>query len=171
MSTHGLRWPAGRLAATVLVGLFVATVSSAQEKAKDLDKVPKAVMDALKSKFPKPEITKWEKATEGGKVIYDIEFTYQGRKCEMDIQEDGTIVNIEREIAAKDLPKAVTTAVTKKFPKAKLTEIMEIKAGKEEKLDGYEIVLETADKMTVELTVAPDGKITAEEVLKKEEKK
>lgn len=167
MMARRLSWAAGGLAAALLVGLFLtATVSHAQDKAKDLDKIPKAVMDALKSKFPKPEITKWTKETENGKVVYDIEFTQDGRKCEMDIQEDGTIVNIEREIAAKDLPKAVLAAVEKKFPKATLQEIMEVKAGKEEKLEGYEIVLVTADKKKFEIMVAPDGKIVEEEELK-----
>jgi hypothetical protein len=172
-----LRCLAGGLAVAILTGLVLtATVARAQEKDKlDLDKIPKAVMDALRSKFPKPEITKWEKATEKGDVIYDIEFKYKGRKCEMDVKEDGTIINIEREIKAKELPTAVTRAVDKKYPKATLKEIMEIKEvkGKKEILEGYELVLETADRKNVELTVAPDGKIVAEEVLdaKKQEKK
>src|SRR5262245_29160205 len=152
-------WVAG------LAGLMLlATSSLAQDKEKskpDTDKIPKAVMDALKAKFPKPEITKWTKEKEGGKVVYDIEFTQEGRKCEADIFEDGTIHNFEKAIAAKDLPEAVTKAVEKKYPKATMKEIMEITEVKEKKeiLEGYEIVLETADKKEVEVTVAPDGKI------------
>ena len=163
-----------RMAVAVLAGLLlVTTVASAQEKDKlDLDKIPKKVMDALKARFPTPEIHKWTKETVDGNVFYDIEFRLKGRKCEADIKEDGTVINFEKEIAAKDLPEAVTKAVQKKHPNASLKEIMEITEvkGKEEKLEGYEVVLQTATKMMVELTVAPDGKILAEEVLKEEKK-
>src|SRR5262249_5161441 len=95
------------------------------------------------------------------------------RKCEADIKEDGTFINYEKEIAAKDLPKAVTEAVEKKYPKAKMKEVMEINEvkGKDEKLEGYEIVLETADKQEVEDTVAQDGKIREDAGEKKEKDK
>lgn len=164
MITRRLRW----LAAAVLVGLMlVGTGVNAQDKDKlDLTKIPKPVMDALKAKFPKAEITMWEKATEGGVVIYDLEFKSEGRKCEMDVKEDGTIINIEREIQAKDLPKAVAAAVEKKYPKGTIKEIMEIMEMKDKKevLEGYEVVLDSADKKVVELKLAPDGKILEEEV-------
>src|SRR5262245_22463220 len=159
------RWVAGGLAAAVLAGLvLVATVSSAREKAKDrldLSKIPNVLMDALKVKFPKPEVTKWTKEIEGGNVIYDIELKQEGRKCEAGTKEDGTILNFEKEIATRDLPAAVTKAVEKKYSKATLKEIMEITEvkGKVEKLEGYEVVLETASKKEVEVTRGRDGKI------------
>jgi preprotein translocase subunit SecD len=167
MSTRCLQW-----VAPVLLAGFVSTgiASSADEK-----EIPKKVMDALKAKFPKAEIHKWTKEKEGDAVVYDIEFKENGRKCEADIKEDGTYVNYEREIAAKDLPKAVTDAVEKKYPKATMKEIMEIMEvkGKEDKLEGYEIVLVTADKKEVEVTIAPDGKVLEDSTdeKKKEEKK
>jgi uncharacterized membrane protein YkoI len=146
----------------VAVLVLLAPSARADDKDKlDQDKIPKKVMDALKAKFPKAEIHKWTMEKEGDAVVYDIEFKVGTRKCEADIKEDGTYVNYEREIAAKDLPKAVTAAVEKKYPKAKMTEIMEIMEvkGKEDVLEGYEIVLQTADNKEVEVTIAPDGKI------------
>jgi len=167
MSARCLQW----VAPILLAGfVFNGTASSADEK-----EIPKKVMDALKAKFPKAEIHKWTKEKEGDAVVYDIEFKENGRKCEADIKEDGTYVNYEREIAAKDLPKAVTDAVEKKYPKATMKEIMEIMEvkGKDDKLEGYEIVLVTADKKEVEVTIAPDGKVLEDstEEKKKEEKK
>lgn len=157
---------------TWLVAAFLATalaVPAADEK-----EIPKKVMDALKAKFPKAEITKWTKEKEGDKVVYDIEFKQGKQKFEADIFEDGTIHNWEKEIAARDLPKAVTDAVNKKYPRATMKEVMqvtEMKNGKEA-LEGYEIVLETADKKSVEVMVAPDGKILEDSSdEKKEEKK
>jgi hypothetical protein len=158
-------WAAGRQILALLLGLcLVVSVSRAQDKKeKDLElgKIPKAVMDALKSKFPNAQIHKWTKEKEGDIVVYDIEFKHNGRSCEADIKEDGTFHNYEREIAAKDLPQVVKQAVDKRYPKATLKEVMEITAvkGKNEKLEGYEVVIQTADRKEVELTVGPDGKI------------
>jgi hypothetical protein len=152
----------------VLLGAFALFVflgtgaGRAAEEAVPLDKIPKAVKDALLSKFPKAKIDKCTRAKEGGAVVYDIEFHQQnGRKAEADIKEDGTWINYEKEIDAKDLPKAVRDAIEKKYPKSTLKEIMaetEVK-GKDEKLSAYEVVLETADKKKLEVRVSPGGKI------------
>jgi hypothetical protein len=155
------------------------SVGRADEKEKDkakgldLDKIPKKVMDALKAKFPKAEIRKWTKEKEGDKVVYDIEFTMEKRNYEADIYEDGTYENWERAIEAKDLPKAVREAVDKKYPKAELKEVMEVIDVKDNKdvLHGYEIVLVTADKKDVEVTVAPDGKVLEDSTDPKKDKK
>ena len=118
-----LKWSAFAVFAFALAGVIAAGSARAEEK-KDKkdekkDEIPKKVMDALKAKFPKAEIRKWTKEKEGDKVVYDIEFKQDGKKFEADIFEDGTIHNWEREIQAKDLPKAVTDAVEKKYPKSK----------------------------------------------------
>jgi hypothetical protein len=136
----------------------------------DLDKIPRQVMDTLQAKFPKAEIDKWTREREGAIVVYDFEFKQEGRKFEADIKEDGTIHNWEREIAAKDLPDAVKKAVEMKYPNAVLKEILAITAvkGGKDALEGYEIVLETADKKVVEVTIAPDGKTLEDEAISAE---
>ena len=80
-------------------------------------------------------------------VFYDIEFRQQGRKFEADIKEDGTIHNWEREITVGDLPEVVMSVVANKYPESTITEIMAITAVTvgTEALEGYEIILETAD--------------------------
>ncbi len=151
----------------ILLGAFalclvVATAKvRSQEEAVSPDKIPKAVMDALLTKFPKAKIDKCVKEKEGDDIIYDIEFKQEGRNCEADIKENGTYLNFEKAIAAKELPKAVSDAIAKRYPKATMNEIMEeteVK-GKDEKLSAYEVVLVTADKKEVEVRVSPDGKI------------
>jgi len=147
---------------TIAAVSFVALGAMAQDgKSPGADKIPKKVMDGLKAKFPKAEIQKWTKETEGGIVVYDIEFKQEGRKLEADIKEDGSIHNWERAITAKDLPVAAMKAVQKRYPGSKIGEVMaitEVKAGKETS-GGYEVVLETAGKKTVEVTVTSNGKI------------
>lgn len=142
--------------------LFIGTGPAwSQEEAVPQDKIPKAVMNALLAKFPKAKIDKCTKAKEGDTIVYDIEFTQEGRKCEADITEKGIYINYEKAIEAKDLPKAVLNAIEKRYPKSTLKEIMEeteVK-GKDEKLAAFEVVLVTADKKNVEVKVSPEGKI------------
>ena len=175
MNARRLSCVAGGVLSALLLLVSVAHAQDKKDKDKlDLDKIPKKVMDTLKAKFPKAEIHKWTMEKEGDKVVYDIEFKQEGRKFEADIFEDGTIHNWEKEIAAKDLPDAVKKAVDKKYPKSTIKEVMEITDVKDKKemLEGYEIILDTADKKEVELTVAPDGKILEDSTdAKKEEKK
>jgi Putative beta-lactamase-inhibitor-like, PepSY-like len=151
--------------------LFFAGTANvrAQEEVVPQDKIPAAVMKALLAKFPKAKIDKCTKAKEGDDVVYDIEFKQEGRKCEADIKENGTYINYEMAIEAKDLPSVVRDAIDKKYPKATLKDIMEEKEvhGKDEKLSAYEVVLVTADKQEVEVRLSPDGKILEDTGTKK----
>src|SRR5215510_10373031 len=113
---------------TLALFLFIGTSKiSAQEETVPQDKIPKAVMSALLAKFPKAKIDKCTKAKEGNDIVYDIEFKQEGRKCEADIKENGTFINYELAIGAKDLPKVVKDAIDKKYPKATWKDIMEEK--------------------------------------------
>lgn len=131
------------------------------QKDLELDKIPAVVMNTLKSKFPEAEIHKWSKEKEGDIVLYDIEFKQQDQKFEADIKEDGTIHNWEKEIMEMDLPEAVKKTVQAKFTDSSMKEIMEITLvdNGQDVLEGYEIILEKADKKDIEITVAPDGVI------------
>jgi hypothetical protein len=149
------------LCSVALLGLFgLAAVVRADGEKVPPDKLPKAVMDAVKGRFPDAEITSAEKEKEDGKIVYDIELKSKGKKYEMDIKEDGTIVEIEKEVALKDLPEAVKKALEAKYPKATIKEIMEVNKvmGKTETPDHYEVVLVTAEKKELEVEVSLDGK-------------
>lgn len=145
----------------------------AQEEPVPEVKIPKAVTNALLAKFPAAKIDKCTKAREDNDIVYDIEFKQEGRKCEADIRENGTYINYEKAIAAKDLSKAVRNAIEKRYPKATLKEVMEeteVK-GKEERLSAYEVVLVTADRKEAEVRLSPDGKILEDTGAKKPEEK
>ena len=154
-----------RLGLGFVAGLILVTAAARadDEKAEKvpLDKVPKVIMDAIKNRFPKAEIESVEKEKEDGKIVFDIELKHEGRKYEMDILEDGTIVEIEKEVAAKDVPEAVTKAVKEKYPGCTIKEVMEVNKVKDKKEtpDHYEVTLETADKKKKEVEVSLDGKI------------
>jgi hypothetical protein len=138
----------------------VEAESMAREDAK-LAEIPQVIMDTLMAKFPDAVIDKWTREKEGDIVVYDIEFQQLGQKFEADIREDGSIDNWEKAIAAEDLPEVVRQAAEKTYPNAVLKEIMMITAvvDGQDALEGYEIVLQTAENKDVEITVAPDGNV------------
>jgi hypothetical protein len=151
------------LAMVALIVLF-APVRADEEKV-PLDKVPKAVLDAAKKRFPKAEMVGASKETENGKTVYEVELKLAGKTIDVTLTPEGVITLIEKQIDAKELPKAVTEALEKKYPKAtyKIIEaVYAVKDGKD-KLDFYEILLVTAAKKKIEVQVLPDGKIKAEE--------
>jgi hypothetical protein len=166
-----MRYSSRLLAFTLILSLCIV-IGCGQKKEKpameeetmadlQLDKIPQVVMDGLKAKFPQAEIHKWTQEKEGDTVIYDFEFTQEGQKFEADIREDGSIHNWEKAIELVDLPEAVKLAVEAKYPGAIMKEIMEIATvvDDQDKLEGYEVVLETTDMKDVEVMVAPDGGI------------
>jgi uncharacterized membrane protein YkoI len=141
------------------VVLVVTATASAQEKL-TADKLPAKVAAAVKGRFPGAEFTSITKEKEGNDIVYDIELKQQGRKYEMDIKEDGTIIEIEKQVFNKDVPAAITKAVTAKYPGSTIEEVMEVNKvnGKVETPDHYEVTLVTADKKKLEVEVSLDGK-------------
>jgi uncharacterized membrane protein YkoI len=122
--------------------------------------LPKAVSDALKARFPGLTISSAAKETENGNVVFDIELTQKGRKFESDVKEDGTMLEVEKEVDPKNYPKALAKSVDDKYRKAKITIVMEVNvvSGKKETPDHLEVSVETADKLEKELLFQLDGK-------------
>jgi uncharacterized membrane protein YkoI len=133
----------------------------ADEEKVPLDKVPKAVMDAVKKKFPDAKITEASKEKEDGKTIFEIAFTFKDSKYEVECEEDGTIIAIDKQIEAKELPKEVAKTLEEKYPKATYKVIEEVT--KKDKIAHYEVELVTADKKEIEVEIDPAGKILKEE--------
>src|SRR4029453_6036046 len=123
------------------------------------DKRPRKVADAVKARFPGAMFVKITKEMENNEVIYDIEMTVGAKKHEMDCKEDRRIVDIKKEIDAKDLPGAVTAAIKAKYPNCTIKEAGEILVVKDKKetKDHYEVLIETDDKKEVEVTASLDG--------------
>lgn len=142
------------------VGFFgTATPVSAQEEDIPLDKVPKVIMDAVKEKFPGAELkgASTEKDDEG-KQVYEVAFIYKKAHHDVTYTPEGKLVLVEKEVEAKDLPKAVIDALIDKYPGAtvKLAEEMIDPDGK---VKAYEMKIVTADQKVLEVKFDPDGKV------------
>jgi Putative beta-lactamase-inhibitor-like, PepSY-like len=147
------------------VVLALAALARADGEKLSLDKVPKSIMDAIKGRFPGADVLAVEKEKEDGKIMFDVELKHEGRKYEMDIKEDGTIIEIEKEVALKDVPAAVTQAIQAKFPSATIKEVMEVNKveGKQETPIHYEATIQIGDKKPQEVIVSLDGKSVKKE--------
>jgi uncharacterized membrane protein YkoI len=152
-----------QVAFVVLAGLTLSTASHADEEKIDLDKLPAKVKDAVKKEFKDAELVSASKENEDDKIVFEVQIKVKGQIIEVTCTDDGKIVSIEKEIAAKLLPKAVTDALNEKYPKAVIKKAEEVT---EQGKTNYEVLITTADKKTLEITYDKDGK-----VLEKEEKK
>ncbi len=143
----------GLLAVSVLAAVALVR---ADEEAVPLDKAPKAVIAAVKKRFPDAKMTEASKET-----IYEVTVMEAGKKIDITLTEGGEITTLEKQIDAADLPKAVRDGIDAKYPKATykvVEQVVRVKHGAET-VDYYEALLETADKKTVEVEVAADGTI------------
>ncbi|MCA1685889.1 MAG: PepSY-like domain-containing protein [Planctomycetia bacterium] len=150
-------------ASAVVLGLGMAlavTGARADEEKVALDKVPRAVVDAVKAKFPGATIKQADKEVEDGKTTYELGITHNGHSIDVSAKPDGTIVSVETEIKAADLPAAVSKAVKDKYPRG------EIKKAEKVEEDGkttYEVIVEKAPGKRMELVLDRSGKILEEE--------
>lgn len=154
--------------------LFALAAGRADEEKVPLDKMPAAIKDSVKKRFPKAEMVEGAKETDdAGKTVYEVEVKLGKRKIDVTLTPEGVITTIEQEMAAKDFPKAVTAAIEAKYPKSTIKfaeKVLQVKDGKET-LDYYEALLMAADKKEYELEVAADGTIKKTEEKKPEGEK
>lgn len=155
----------GAAGVVVVLAVFAAARADEDEEKIPLDKVPKAVLDAVKDKYPDAELVGAEKESEDGKTVYELQIKNKGQKLEVTFKPDGTLTTVEKEIEVKALPKEVTDALDAKYPKATLEKAEEVTEG--DKLS-YEVRLTTADKKSLEVELDARGKVLEVEEKKKD---
>ena len=156
------------LAVIGISGVMLLGQAQAKETAVPLDKLPKAVTEAVKKMFPKAELRKATQEKDDGETEYEVTIKNEGKMIDVTVDADGDIEGLEKEVDLKDLPKAVKEAVkeavSKAYPKAvqKSAEaVYEIEDGKEE-LKYYEIRVKAEDGKEVEVKVKTDGTLVTD---------
>ena len=134
--------------------VFCAGARGDEEKI-SLDKVPAAVLKAVKKKFPKADVKDAVKEVEDGTVTFEIGLKLDGLGIDVALKEDGTILEVEKEIAVADLPKVVVDAATARYPDGEIKKAEEIV--KDEKTT-YEVTVVHEGKNR-QVAIAPDGKL------------
>ena len=136
----------------------------ADEEKVSVDKLPAAVKTALKRKFPKAEIEKATKEVEDGTTVYEVELEIKDRLVDVSLKADGTILEIEREVLADELPEAVRKKLAARYPKAKIEKAEEVTKGEDGPVR-YEVAI------TTEVVLTAKGKIVQAEEEAEDEKK
>jgi len=149
---------------------FGALAAAPAEKGKAKIALPAAVAKAVEDNCPNAVIEKTDLENEAGINLYDIEF--KGGLGEIEVAEDGTVMDISTVVEKKDVPGAAFEAFQKAAEGAVVGQIERsevwaelIKQGEKArivKLDKptfiYEAEIVKGDQ-TSEIQVAPDGTI------------
>ena len=169
-----------RIAILALVLSSAVGTIRADEQKIDVKDLPKAVLAAVKAKFPEGKVTAAAKEEEGGKVTYEVALEDEEQQDrDVAVSAKGKILEVEKTIEEKKLPKAVAAALAAKYPKAKIKKAEEIVKYDEEEDEGekekakageregnektFEVVLTVEGKGDVEVKLSPAGKILDDE--------
>lgn len=150
-------------AAALLTVLATAGRTHAQAQAQSqsqtipVAEAPKAVIDAVKAKFPDAEIQKAKKKVENGKTFFGIGLTSKGTERSLTLTEKGKIVEAKSVVAASALPAKVAEAVYAAYPNSTTKKAQKVTAYKEEKSFKVEVV--TSDKQTKTIVLDAEGKV------------
>ena len=102
-----------------LAVLGLASGTRAQEGGIPLSRVPKAVMKSAKAKFPGAKIKVASAEAEDGKPpVFALAMTHHRQNVDVTFEVDGTVVLVETDVPAKELPKVVLRAVVDRYPGA-----------------------------------------------------
>jgi hypothetical protein len=122
--------------------------------------VPENIKKEFIKKYPAAQAVKWgsEEANE-----WEAEFTVNGTEMSASYDEKGTWMESETEISTKDLPAAVTAALTKDFSGYKTGEMSIIE---DPKMKGFELALRKGDS-SLEVVFDNSGKVIKKTELNK----
>jgi Putative beta-lactamase-inhibitor-like, PepSY-like len=152
--------------AILSLGLLAAVgaVLRADEETIGLKDLPKAVRAAVKAKFPEGKLIKAAKEEDEGKTIYEVVVEEEDAKIDVAVSAKGKILEVERTIEPKELPKAVAATLKAKYPKAKIKKaerVVKYEEDEEEKF--FEVLLTSKGKEDVEVKLSAKGKILDDE--------
>jgi hypothetical protein len=187
-------WLFSGFIALLVLGLVMSTGCAKKESEEQVEKpaaeepeaakpeveLPAAVVDAINANVPDAEIDFVEVAEEAGITLYDIEF--KADRGEIEVAEDGTVIDVVTVITMEELPEAAAKAIKEATEGATIKRLEKSEIRSEIKKEGemgtlvkldtpryvYEAELEK-DGQTGEIEVDADGNIT--EPLKWDEKK
>ena len=94
--------------------LTLTVAAFAQEKNIDRSKVPPAVEKTIQAQSQGATVKGISTERENGKLQYEVEMTINGHSKDLAVATDGTLLEIEEEVAFDSLPSQVKAALTAK---------------------------------------------------------
>ena len=135
------------------------------EESIDPKKLPDGILEAAMKAFPDADVVGAAREKDGDKTVYEVELKQKGLTIDIMFSDKGVMELVEKQIPLKSVPEAISAAVSKKYPKStiKLAEVLYKVADGKQTLDMYEVLIETADEIGVEIKLTPKGEIKEEE--------
>jgi uncharacterized membrane protein YkoI len=135
--------------------VILSTTLSAQDKKLKKSDLPPAVQKAAEEVSKGATVKGYGSEMEGGKLNYEVELMVNGHSKDVSIAPDGTVLEIEEEVAIDALPAAVREGLQKEAGKGTIKKVESLT--KNGKLVAYEAAVVTGTKKS-EVQVGPDGK-------------
>ena len=136
-------------------GLLLTGTSSAQEKKIKRSDLPPAVEKTVAAQSAGATIKGFSTEKENGQTLYEVEMTVNGRSKDISMTADGSIVEIEEQVALDSLSSDVKAGLQAKAGKGTILRVESLT--KKGKLVAYEAKVDTNGKKS-EVQVGPDGK-------------
>jgi hypothetical protein len=143
------------LVALVAGALLLAGIASAQEKKIKRSDLPPAVEKTVAAESTGATIRGFSTEKEKGQILYEVEMTVNGHSKDISMAADGSIVEIEEQVALDSLSPEVKAGLQAKAGKGKILKVESLT--KKDKLVAYEAKVDTNGKKS-EVQVGPDGK-------------
>ncbi len=143
------------LVALATGALLLAGNASAQEKKINRSELPPAVEKTVAAQSAGATIRGFSTEKENGQTLYEVEMTMNGHGKDVSMTSDGSIAEVEEQVAMESLSPDVKAGLQAKAGKGKILKIESLT--KKEKLVAYEAQVVTNGKRS-EVQVGPDGK-------------
>jgi hypothetical protein len=144
----------------VALAMFALPLYASAEKTIPRSALPPAVERTVQAQSKGATVKGFSTEMEGGKRIYEAEMMVDGHSRDINIAADGTVIEIEEEVALNSLPASVQQALTAKAAGAKITKVESLT--KKDKLVAYEAGTLKGSKKG-EIQVGPQGEKLAHE--------
>lgn len=135
--------------------LLLVGIASAQEKKIKRSDLPPAVEQTVAAQSAGATIRGFSTEKEKGQTLYEVELTVSGHSKDISMAADGSIVEIEEQVAMDSLSAEVKSGLQAKAGKGKILKVESLT--KKDKLVAYEAQVDTNGKKS-EVQVGPDGK-------------
>lgn len=135
--------------------LLLASGASAPEKKIKRSDLPPAVEKTVAAQSSGATIRGFSTEKENGQTLYEAEMTVNGHSKDVSMTADGSIVEVEEQVALDSLSPEVKAGLQAKAGKGKILKVESLT--KKDKLVAYEAKVETDGKKS-EIQVGPDGK-------------
>ncbi len=149
----------GTVAAVALFLTVLGSQASAQETEKEKkvkrSDLPAAVQRTADEQSAGATVKGYSIEEDNGQVVYEVEMTMRGHGRDVLIGADGTVLEIEEEVALDSLPAAVRTGLKQLAGSGTIGKVESLT--KRGTLVAYEAHVKTGDKRS-EIQVGPDGK-------------